>query len=66
MQSIDQPKGVISMTIQRGKKREHQMNADYLLEHISDGKVLDEYEFYDRMLLFRQLQLLMPLPAHKR
>lgn len=58
-------KGEKSMAIQWGKKREREITSTDILDRFADGRILDTGEFYDRLILSRQLSLLLSLPQKR-
>jgi len=52
----------VVMAIQWGKKRERRITADSLRERLLDSRIIDDGEFYDRQMVYRQLEILLPFP----
>ena len=53
------------MAMQRNRNREHQLTSTDILDRIVDGKVVDAGEYYDRVMLSRQVEILLGMP-HKQ
>lgn len=50
------------MGIQWKKRREHQTQANDFMDRFIDGKIIDQAEMHDRMVVFQQLGLIVALP----
>ncbi len=50
------------MAMQRNKSREHQLTSKDILDRIVDGKVINTGEYYDRLMIFRQLGIILGTP----
>ena len=51
------------MTTKNTKHNGYCLTTDALLDRLVDGKIIDTSEIYDRMMLSRQLSLVLSLPA---
>jgi hypothetical protein len=51
------------MTTKQIRNREYQLTADGLLDHMIDGKIVDTGEMFDRLILAKQLSILLPIPS---
>jgi len=53
------------MAIKQNKDAECRLAADTIRERLWDGRVVDEWEFYDRLMLYQQLELLTGIPPRR-
>ena len=51
------------MTTKQTKQNEYGLTPDGLLDRLIDGKIVDTGEIFDRLVLSRQVSLVLPLPA---
>jgi hypothetical protein len=51
------------MTTKQTRNREYQLTADGLLDHMIDGKIVDTGEMYDRLILAKQLHIMLSIPS---
>jgi hypothetical protein len=50
------------MAMQQKEKKEHKMTSTDILDRLYDGKIVDRWEMYDRMMLSQQLNILLSVP----
>ena len=53
------------MAINWGKKKEHRMTANTILDRFEDGRVMDTYEMFDREILLRQIGIILGTPQKR-
>jgi hypothetical protein len=50
------------MTTKQNRTREY-LTSDGLLDHLIDGKIVDTSEMYDRLMLSKQLGIILSIPV---
>ena len=50
------------MSIQINKQRERRKITDRIPDRFWDGRIIDEGEMYDRLMLYRQMEVLLRSP----
>jgi hypothetical protein len=53
------------MAIVWKKQKEHQNVSSDIMDRFIDGKVIDETEMHDRILMFQQLGVMLAVPTRR-
>lgn len=53
------------MAIVWRKQKEHQKASSDIMDRFIDGKVIDQAEMHDRIIVFQQLGLMLSIPTQR-